>query len=181
MAIPSLATRALFAGISTIGLAAAGAGPAVAFFDAPAKPKIDCTLKKNKSKPACRPSHREDASQEIYNAAYVLAKQERFAEALALLKRADRRDPRVLNYTGYVTRKLGDVEGALVFYRQALALNPNHTTARAYMGEALLQQGKVDAAKAELVEIEKRCGRACAEYADLAAHIAAHEGRGVGG
>ncbi len=42
------------------------------------------------------------------------------------------------------------------------------------MGEAYLQQGDVEAAKEQLTEIEKRCGKGCEEYAELARQIDAY-------
>ena len=68
-------------------------------------------------------------------------------------------------------RKLGDVHGAMPYYARALALNPNSTRTREYLGEAYLSQGDLMSAKLQLIEIERRCGRTCAEYADLAARI----------
>ena len=41
-------------------------------------------------------------------------------------------------------------------------------------GEAYLQQGNVDAAREQLAEIEKRCGRDCREYALLSGQIDAY-------
>ena len=154
--------------------------PAGAFFDAPA-PKIDCKKKENRSKPACkqsglpRPGSGQAArSEEIFFAAYGLARAGQYAAARDILRLGDQTDARVLNYTGFVTRKLGDVDGALPYYRRALAIDPDYVLARAYMGEAHLQQGDVAAARLELGEIEARCGRSCAEYVDLAMQIAAH-------
>ena len=109
---------------------------------------------------------------ELFYAGYWLAKSGRYAEALGYLTLADKQDERVLTYIGYATRKLGDVDGALPFYGAALERNPNYTIARAYLGEAWLTKGEPAKARAELAEIEHRCGKTCAEYADLAGHIA---------
>lgn len=152
-----------------IALAPSGAS---AFGDEPAKPKIDCSKKANKSHPACKNNRDGATDDEVYNAAYWLAKSGSYAEARALLLTASNPDdPRILNYLGYTTRKLGDVDGALVYYGKALALKPDYTLARSYLGEAHLQKGDVTAAKSELGEIERRCGTGCQEYAELAGHI----------
>ena len=87
----------------------------------------------------------------------------------------DQNDPRVLNETGYATRKLGDVVAALGFYQRALAANPDYVFARAYMGEALLMQGDLTAANDQLREIGQRCGTSCTAYSHLAEHIAKFE------
>ena len=112
---------------------------------------------------------------ELFYAGYWLARTGRYEEALGYLSQAKTKSERVLTYIGFATRKLGNVEGALPFYNEALAINPNYSVARAYLGEAYLTKGEPLKAKAELAEIERRCGTACAEYADLAGHIARYE------
>ncbi len=109
---------------------------------------------------------------ELFYAGYWLAKSGAYAEALRYLKLAKSPDARVLTYIGFATRKLGDVEAALPLYARALALDPDYSVARAYLGEAYLTKGEPEKAKGELAEIETRCGRTCPEYADLAGHIA---------
>lgn len=189
-----LAAAACFAGAAALALSGLGSPPAAAFFDEPA-PKIDCSKKENRSKPQCKKSQlgpgtgpkrdtvpalasrspeNRTPNEEMFFAAYGLARAGQYAAALDILKAGDQSDPRVLNYQGFATRKLGDVDGALPFYRRALAINPDYVLARAYMGEAFLQQGETGAARGQLHEIERRCGRVCAEYVDLAMQIDAH-------
>ena len=113
----------------------------------------------------------------LYAAARSLAYAGRYGEALGLLDLAEaQNEPRMLTYRGFITRKLGDVEGAFPYYQAALALDADYTLAREYMGEAFLQLGQVDKAREQLVEIEKRCGTTCEEYAMLARQIASYEG-----
>jgi lipoprotein NlpI len=57
---------------------------------------------------------------------------------------------------------------------QALALDPNYTKARQYLGEAFLQKGDVVKAKEQLMEIADRCGGPCDDYEVLVKAIAAH-------
>jgi tetratricopeptide (TPR) repeat protein len=151
--------------------------------DLPAKPKIDCTKPANKNKPACKDSHGQFSDVEIYNAAYWMARAGQYSEALALLARAQHQDdPRVLNATGFATRKLGNVDAALPFYARALEINPNYIQAREYLGEAFLSKGDVVSARAQLSEIENRCGRSCMGYAELSREIASFDGaRSSGG
>lgn len=111
------------------------------------------------------------SSADLFYAGYWLARTGKYQEALGYLSLADKSDPRVVTYIGFATRKLGDVDAALPFYRRALELNPNYSVARAYMGEAFLQKNEPAKAKAELAEIATRCGTGCAEYLDLAQHI----------
>ena len=104
-----------------------------------------------------------------------LAEQGRYGEAITILSlAADKTDPRILNYLGYSHRKAGRVTVGLGYYQEALRHDPNYTLVREYMGEAYLQQGNVEAAKEQLTEIEKRCGKGCEEYAELAEQIDAY-------
>jgi tetratricopeptide (TPR) repeat protein len=109
---------------------------------------------------------------ELFYAGYWLAKGGHYHEALGFLRQAKAPDERILTYIGFATRKLGDVDGAMRFYNQALDMNPDYSVARAYMGEGFLTRGEPDKAAQQLTEIERRCGRSCAEYADLATQIA---------
>jgi tetratricopeptide (TPR) repeat protein len=145
--------------------------PVLADFDDP--PKIDCRQKKNKSHPSCQPKRVEATQEELFNAAYWMNRTGRHREALGVLRRADTGDPRVLNETGYAVRKLGDPAGALVYYRRALEIDPGYVAARSYMGEALLVQGDVASARAELDDIARRCGTDCTAYVSLSAAMAA--------
>jgi tetratricopeptide (TPR) repeat protein len=142
----------------------------------PKKPAVDCKLAKNKNKPECRQKSAALSDDELYYAGYWLARAGRYAEALSYLRQArSTSDPRILNYMGFTTRKLGDVATAIGYYNRALEVDPNYTVARAYLGEAYLQM--LDAAKAreQLAEIERRCGTGCLEYAELSAQIDAFE------
>ena len=111
----------------------------------------------------------------LYAAGRSLAEQGRYGEAITILSlAADKTDPRILNYLGYSHRKAGRVSVGLGYYQEALRHDPDYTLVREYMGEAYLQIGKVDAAREQLTEIEKRCGKGCEEYAELAKQIDAY-------
>jgi tetratricopeptide (TPR) repeat protein len=105
-----------------------------------------------------------------------LAQDGRYREALAILDTL--RNPNTaeaLNYRGYATRKLGRVEEGIRYYLQSVALDPDYTLVREYLGEAYVTQGRLDLAKEQLGEIEARCGTSCEPYTDLAEAIAAAE------
>ncbi len=105
--------------------------------------------------------------------AYALAKEGRYTEALQTLDRlANPNTAEALNYRGYATRKLGRLEEGIGYYLQAVALDPDYTLVREYLGEAYLVKGDVKRAKEQLAEIEKRCGTTCEPYGDLAEAIA---------
>ncbi len=111
--------------------------------------------------------------QDLTNYAYALAHEGRYQEALDTLDRLQ--DPNTavaLNYRGYATRKLGRVEEGIGYYLQSVALDPEYTLVREYLGEAYVIEGRLDLAKGQLAEIEKRCGTTCEPYGDLAEAIA---------
>ncbi len=111
----------------------------------------------------------------LYEYGRMLALRGRYGEAIEVLSLAsDKNDPRILNYLGFSHRKQGRVEVGLGYYEEALKANPDYTLAREYMGEAYIQIGDVASAKAQLSEIEKRCGTGCDEYAELAKQIDAY-------
>ena len=108
----------------------------------------------------------------LYMVARDLVHQERYEEALTTLSFAKNSDdPRILNYLGFATRKLGRPEESLIYYEAALSVDPDYVLAREYMGEAFLQLGRIDDAREQLSEIERICGRDCAEYKLLLGEI----------
>jgi tetratricopeptide (TPR) repeat protein len=111
----------------------------------------------------------------IYETGRALAMNGRYDEAIKILTlAADKTDPRILNYLGYSHRKSGRVLVGLGYYQEALRNDPDYTLVREYLGEAHLQLGDVAAAREQLGEIERRCGKGCTEYAELSAQIDAY-------
>ena len=95
----------------------------------------------------------------LYAAAREFAYAGQYANALRALRAAsDHEDPRILNYLGYNTRKLGNMELGMRYYRQALQKDENYILARSYMGQALIEQGDIEGARVQLVEIRDRGG-----------------------
>ena len=86
-------------------------------------------------------------------------------KVLELVKRKD--DPVVLTYLRYSHRKLGEVDLGITLYKQALDIDPENVDTREYLGEGYVTTGKLDLARLELSEIEKRCGTTCEEYQEL--------------
>jgi len=141
----------------------------------PTKPKLDCKGK-DKKKAACKDKNAQLSDDELYYAGYWLARAGKFAEAQIYLRQArNQDDPRILNYLGYTTRKLGNVEEGMRYYAKALAINPDYTVARAYLGEAYLELRDLPKTKEQLAEIEKRCGQSCLEYTELSGQIVRYE------
>lgn len=132
--------------------------------------------KQKKCVPVQKSSNLSDDN--IYDGARDLAYHGRYDEAIVLLKLANNpQDPRILNYLGYSTRKLGRVEEGLTYYQAALKADPDYTLVMEYMGEAFLQLGQVDKAREQLTAIERRCGKGCREYSMLDQQIRNHLGQ----
>ena len=76
----------------------------------------------------------------------------------ALAAMSDQTEDRVLTYWGFTTRKQGDMDKGMAFYRQALDQNPANITARSYMGQAFVVLGDIDAAREQLAAIRSYDG-----------------------
>ena len=113
----------------------------------------------------------------IFETGRDLALAGRYDEAITILTlAADKTDARILNMLGYSHRREGRVNVGIGYYHEAILNDPSYTPVREYLGEALLQIGDLAAAKAQLAEIEKRCGTTCSDYTDLLAQIKAYQG-----
>jgi len=101
----------------------------------------------------------------IYNAARQFAYAGKYDDALKMLKRAkNQNDTRILTYYGYTNRKLGNVDVAFDYYNRAISADANNLLARSYMGQGFVQQGKLEEARAQLVEIRDRGGKGTYAY-----------------
>lgn len=60
---------------------------------------------------------------------------------------------------------------AIHYYREALEQNPRNFAAISGEGEALVEKGAVEKAKAKLAELESLCGAGCVETMQLAAAL----------
>jgi tetratricopeptide (TPR) repeat protein len=104
----------------------------------------------------------------LYEAAREFAYAGQHENALRALRAAyDQEDPRILNYMGYNTRKLGDMALGMSYYRRALQKDENYILARSYMGQALIEQGDIEGARVQLVEIRDRGGENTWAYRTL--------------
>jgi tetratricopeptide (TPR) repeat protein len=104
----------------------------------------------------------------IYNTARQLAYAGKYDDALTMLKRAkNQNDPRILTYYGYTNRKLGNTDVAMDYYNRAISADANNLLARSYMGQGLVQEGKLEEARAQLIEIRDRGGKDSYAYKAL--------------
>jgi Flp pilus assembly protein TadD len=107
-------------------------------------------------------------------AAYVqavsLINERRYDEALASLAKAASAfgpHPDILTYEGYAWRKKGDYEKAEHYYRQALAIAPDHIGATEYYGELKVARGDIAGARVMLARLDKLCAYGCADAEEL--------------
>jgi tetratricopeptide (TPR) repeat protein len=102
-----------------------------------------------------------------------LAYDGRYADALRVLDTMqDQSSDMAITYRGFATRKAGDMAGGMAFYEIALAVNPDNLLTRSYMGQALVEQGDVELALAQLTEIRMRGGRGTWAETSLASAVA---------
>ena len=108
------------------------------------------------------------------DAAYVqavsLINDRRYDDALASLAAAETAfgpHPDILTYEGYAWRKKGDFTRAEAYYRQALAIAPNHVGATEYYGELKVALGDIAGARTMLAHLDKVCTYGCADAEEL--------------
>ena len=90
-----------------------------------------------------------------------------YSQAFTKLEKAhkkDKKDPDILNYMGFTSRKVGNFDVAEKFYLQGLSIKPNHNGINEYLGELYVQTNRIDKAN-ERLAILKNCN--CDEYKDL--------------
>ena len=90
-----------------------------------------------------------------------------YSEAFDKLEKAhksDKKNPDILNYMGYTSRKVGNFDQAEKFYLKGLSIKPNHNGINEYLGELYVQTNRIDKAN-ERLEVLKNCN--CKEYSEL--------------
>lgn len=78
---------------------------------------------------------------------------------------------RVLTYTGFLNRQMGNWEAGIAAYEMALTINPDNILARSYFGQALVLMNETGLANAQLDEIRARGGAGTWAEASLAEAI----------
>jgi len=90
-----------------------------------------------------------------------------YSQAFKKLEKAyksDKKNPDVLNYMGFTSRKVGNFNQAEKFYLKGLSIKPNHNGINEYLGELYVQTNRIDKAN-ERLEVLKNCN--CKEYGEL--------------
>ena len=90
-----------------------------------------------------------------------------YSQAFQKLEKAhksDKKNPDILNYMGFTTRKVGNFEQAEKYYLKGLNIKPNHNGINEYLGELYVQTNRINKAN-ERLEVLKGCN--CEEYNEL--------------
>lgn len=109
-----------------------------------------------------------------YVAAVALINAGRYDPAIALLQDAlwnAGPHPDLLTYLGFANRKLQRYDQASGWYRQALAVAPQHRGALEYYGELKLERGDRAGALQHLARLDQLCGFGCQEADELRSWI----------
>ena len=110
------------------------------------------------------------AGDRAYVQAISLINEHRYQDALNALDAARQSfgpHPDILTYQGYTWRKLGALDRAETYYKQALAIAPNHRGATEYYGELKVERGDLAGARALLARLDHICAFDCAEAEEL--------------
>ena len=90
-----------------------------------------------------------------------------YSQAFKKLEKAyssEKKNPDILNYMGYTSRKIGNFEQAEKFYLTGLSIKPDHNGINEYLGELYVQTNRLDKAN-ERLDVLKNCN--CEEYNEL--------------
>jgi Flp pilus assembly protein TadD len=104
----------------------------------------------------------------------ALIEDEKYQDAISALQKLLKETPTnadMLNLLAYSQRKLQRFDEALVNYRKALDIEPEHLGANEYLGELYLQLGKPDKAQERLQVLDNACFFGCDEFDELEEEI----------
>ena len=119
-----------------------------------------------------------DRTRSAYEQAVKLVEAADYEDAIQALEKLARKESgnaNVLNMLGFAHRKLGRVETAFDYYREALAIEPLHLGANEYLGELYLETGELDKAEERLGEFAIACPSGCEERDELSEAIDAYK------
>ena len=85
-------------------------------------------------------------------------------EKLNTAYKSDKKNPDILNYMGFTSRKTGNFDKAENYYLKGLDLDPKHNGINEYLGELYVQTNRIDKAN-ERLAVLKNCK--CDEYSEL--------------
>ena len=120
-----------------------------------------------------KPTYYDDAKKLVKQAGKLEKKEKTdkakklYSQALKKLEKAystNKKDPDILNYLGYTSRKIGNFKEAEKFYLTGLNIKPDHNGINEYLGELYVQTNQIDKAN-ERLNVLKNCN--CKEYNEL--------------
>ena len=162
-----LIATALTLALPTGLLAAGGDG------GAPSKPKCEDGQVYDKKTKKCVAAQEGNLDVDtLYETVRELAHAGRYMDAQTVLAAMPQADDRTLTYLGFTNRKIGRMDVAMGYYSQALAVNPANILARSYMGQGLVEQGKIADALVQLRAIRAHGGGGTWAEASLRTAIA---------
>ena len=85
-------------------------------------------------------------------------------EKLNTAYKSDKKNPDILNYMGFTSRKTGNFKDAESYYLKGLDLDPKHNGINEYLGELYVQTNRIEKAN-ERLAVLKNCN--CEEYQQL--------------
>lgn len=106
----------------------------------------------------------------VYLSAVAQINAGQYETALAELHEAGKNfgpHPDILTYMGFANRKLKRFETAEYYYKQALAVAPNHLGAIEYYGELKIERGDIAGARQHLARLDGLCAFGCYEAEEL--------------
>ena len=103
---------------------------------------------------------KKEKAEKLYSQAF-----KKLSEAL----KKDKKNPDILNYMGFTSRKIGNFSEAEDYYLKGLAIDPKHNGINEYLGELYVYTNRHNLA-VERLEVLKGCN--CEEYDQLKAVIA---------
>jgi tetratricopeptide (TPR) repeat protein len=128
--------------------------------------------------PPTTPPSNDAALEADYAQAEYLIKSEKCEEAIPFLERVAAKNAKhadALNYLGYCHRKAGRTGKAAEYYDKALAADPNHRGALAYLGELYLMLKDLPKAEAQRAKLKTLCPDSCVQLEDLEDAIATYK------
>ena len=131
--------------------------------------------KQSSSAPASLLFASANSGDRAYVAAIAYVNDHNYPKALKALERAETAfgpHPDVLTYIGYTNRKMGRYDVAERYYREALAIAPNHRGATEYYGELKVERGDIKGAKLMLAKLDGLCSFGCVDAEVLRQWIA---------
>jgi tetratricopeptide (TPR) repeat protein len=114
-----------------------------------------------------------------YATAISYVNEHNYSKALKTLEQSETAfgpHPDVLTYIGYTYRKMGRYDMAERYYREALAIAPNHRGATEYYGELKVERGDLKGARRMLAKLDSMCTFGCIDAEDLRRWIAQGHG-----